>query len=148
MVTLICIKFLRGLVVRLVSIILSVIVLLALCGSFPQASMIVRPSAPPPADADFLLNLARSGKIEAQVLLGEHYLSRRQYGEALQWLRSAARMGDPEAQKRLALMYESGQGVARDYEMAAIWFHRACVGGDPLTRFKEDFSYTTSAGIP
>jgi len=110
--------------------------------------MIARPPVSSPTDADFLLNLARTGKVEAQVLLGEHYLSCGQYGEALHWLQSAAESGDTDAQKRLALMYESGQGVERDYEKAAVWFQRAGADDDPLAHFKGRGSYTTSAGVP
>jgi TPR repeat protein len=99
-------------------------------------------------DVTFLLNLASSGKVEAQVLLGEYFLARQEYAEALPWLRLAAGQGDVEAQRRLALMYETGQGVPRDYEQAAFWLRCATAKGDPLALYKEGFSYATSAGVP
>lgn len=133
---------------RFVCISLSVVVLFALSSSFLQASEVVRPTEQAGTDVAFLLNLARSGKVEAQVLLGEYFLDRQEYAEALPWLRLAAGQGEVEAQRRLALMYETGQGVSRDYEQAAFWLRCATEQRDPLAFYKEGFSYTTSAGVP
>ena len=41
---------------------------------------------------------------------------------AAEWYRRAARLGQPEAQYELALMYELGIGVARDPADAAMWY--------------------------
>lgn len=133
---------------RFVCISLSVVVLFALSPRLLQASEIVRPMEQAGTDVAFLLNLARSGKVEAQALLGEYFLDRREYAEALPWLRLAAGQGEVEAQRRLALMYETGQGVPRDYEQAAFWLRCATAQGDPLAVYKEGFSYATSAGVP
>jgi hypothetical protein len=113
-----------------------------------QASEVVRPMEPTGTDVAFLLNLARSGKIEAQVLLGEYFLDRQEYAEALPWLRLAAGQGEVEAQRRLALMYETGQGVPRDYERASFWLRCATEQKDSFAFYKEGFCYTTSAGVP
>ena len=133
---------------RFVCISLSVVVLFALSSRFLQASEVDRPMEQTGTDVTFLLNLARSGKIEAQVLLGEYFLDRQEYAEALPWLRLAAGQGEVEAQRRLALMYETGQGVPRDYEQAAFWLRCATEQKDSLAFYKEGFCYTTSAGIP
>ena len=127
---------------------LSVVVLFALSSRFLQASEVDRPMEQTGTDVTFLLNLARSGKIEAQVLLGEYFLDRQEYAEALPWLRLAAGQGEVEAQRRLALMYETGQGVPRDYEQAAFWLRCATEQRDSVAFYKEGFSYTTSAGVP
>jgi TPR repeat protein len=133
---------------RFVCISLSVVVLFALSSRFLQASEVVRPTEQAGTDVAFLLNLARSGKVEAQVLLGEYFLDRQEYAEALPWLRLAAGQGEVEAQRRLALMYETGQGVPRDYEQAAFWLRCATEQRDSVAFYKEGFSYTTSAGVP
>ena len=133
---------------RLWFISLSVVVLLVLSAHLPQASESLRTVEPARTDTAFLLNLARSGKVEAQVLLGEYHLARHEYAAALRWLRLAADQGEVEAQRRLALMYELGQGLPRDYEQAAVWLRRATKQGDTLAFYKEGFCYTTSAGIP
>jgi hypothetical protein len=127
---------------------LQIVVLLVLLPHMLPAAEVARPLEEPRTDTDFLLNLARSGKVEAQILLGEYYHARHQYAEALPWMRLAAERGAVEAQRQLALMYETGQGVPRDDEQAAFWLHCATVQGDPLAFYKEGFSYTTSAGVP
>jgi len=106
------------------------------------------PKEPAGTDIAFLLNLAQSGKVEAQVLLGEYYLDRKEYAVALPWLQLAAKQGEVEAQRRLALMYETGQGVSRDYARAAFWLHCATEQGDSVAYYKEGFTYSTSAGVP
>lgn len=60
----------------------------------------------------------------------------------------ATKRGEVEAQRRLAQMYESGQGVPRDEEKAIFWLRCATAQGDPLAVYKEGFSYATSVGIP
>jgi TPR repeat protein len=133
---------------RFVCISLSVVFLFTLSSRFLQAAEVVRPKTTAGTDVAFLLNLAHSGKIEAQLLLGEYYLDRQEYAEALPWLRLAAGQGEVEAQRRLALMYETGQGVPRDYEQAAFWLRCATEQGDTLAFYKEGFCYSTNAGVP
>src|SRR3546814_20065735 len=45
--------------------------------------------------------------------------------EAAQAFRNAARAGHPAARRRLAVMYERGQGVPRDLERAYAWLSLA-----------------------
>jgi hypothetical protein len=141
-------NFLNRCDMRLVCISLSVVVLFALLSRVLLASEAVRPVEPAGPDVAFLLNLARSGNVEAQVLLGEYYLDRQEYAEALPWLQLAAGQGEVGAQRRLAVMYETGQGVQRDYEQAAFWLRCATEQRDPFAFYKEGFCYTTSAGVP
>jgi TPR repeat protein len=141
-------SFLDRHAMRVVCTTLQIVVLLFLLPHILPAAEVARPMEVPRTDIDFLLNLARSGKVEAQLLLGEYYHARHEYAEAMPWLRLAAEQGAVEAQRRLALMYEAGQGVPRDDEQAAFWLHCAAAQGDPLAFYKEGFSYATSAGIP
>ena len=52
-------------------------------------------------------------------------------GEAARWYRRAAEQGDVEAQKRLALLYLQGRGVAKDSQEAEKWYSKAAGQGDP-----------------
>ena len=56
------------------------------------------------------------------------YLQR--YDEALALLNRAAEADDPKAQHFLAMMYENGNGVERDYVKAAHWYGRCAGRGD------------------
>ena len=52
-------------------------------------------------------------------------------GEAAKWYRRAAEQGDAEAQKRLALLYLQGRGVAKDPREAEKWYRKPAGQGDP-----------------
>ena len=56
------------------------------------------------------------------------YLQR--YGEALALLTRAAEAGELKSQHFLAMMYENGNGVERDYVKAAHWYGRCAAQGD------------------
>jgi len=133
---------------RFLCITLPVLILLVCVPHFLQASDVARPKEAVRTDTEFLRNLAHSGNIEAQLLLGEYYHARQEYAEALPWLHLAAKQGEVEAQRRLAQMYEAGQGVPRDDEKAAFWLRCATAQGDPLALYKEGFTYATGAGVP
>ena len=54
----------------------------------------------------------------------------KKYGEALPLLLRAAEAGDAKAQHFVAMLYENGNGVARDLEKAAHWYRRTAESGD------------------
>ena len=54
----------------------------------------------------------------------------KQYDAALPLLRRAAEADDAEAQHFLAMLYENGSGVERDYAKAAYWYRRTAESGD------------------
>lgn len=56
------------------------------------------------------------------------YLQR--YDEALVLLTRAAEGDEPKAQHFLAMMYENGNGVERDYAKAAHWYGKCAARGD------------------
>ncbi|MGH9421535.1 MAG: hypothetical protein ACRD3J_16275, partial [Thermoanaerobaculia bacterium] len=51
------------------------------------------------------------------------------HANALASFRRAALQGNPTAQYNLALMYDKGQGVPRDYKEAAAWYSKAAAHG-------------------
>jgi len=50
---------------------------------------------------------------------------------AKKWYEKAAKSGHPDAQRNLGVMYESGHGLARDFENAYIWLYAAHRQGHP-----------------
>ena len=45
--------------------------------------------------------------------------------KAVYWFKRAAKLGDPEAQFNLAMMYATGKGAQRNYVQAYAWFKLA-----------------------
>jgi TPR repeat protein len=54
----------------------------------------------------------------------------------VKWYRLAADHGDADAQFNLALSYDKGEGVPKDYVLAHLWFNLAAVkyGSDKAKR--------------
>ena len=50
--------------------------------------------------------------------------------EAVKWTRKAAEQGYAKAQYNLALMYDNGRGVPKDYVMAHMYWNIAAVSGN------------------
>jgi len=73
---------------------------------------------------------------------------KRDYVEALKWLSTAAKQDQPDAQVTLGQMYENGEGVPQDYELAAHWYRKAAdhtidlggagVGANSLVQLYQD----------
>lgn len=78
---------------------------------------------------------AEQGDAEAQHLIGIHYLmsavskkpKAHDYMEAAKWFRKAAEQGYASAQGNLAVRYEDGEGVAKDFVEAYAWYNLASV---------------------
>ncbi len=63
-------------------------------------------------------------------------------------IRSVAEQGDTRAQRMLGLMYFSGQGVPKDYSVAARWFQKAAEGGDRTAYVDLGVLYRQGLGVP
>ncbi|MDH3831393.1 MAG: transglycosylase SLT domain-containing protein, partial [Gammaproteobacteria bacterium] len=70
---------------------------------------------------------------------------RRDYGRARQLYCAAARLGDMQAQMRLAWMYANGLGAPRDTDLAAAWLYVAAASGDLTAR--KFLAYVGEPGI-
>src|SRR5260221_11485102 len=72
---------------------------------------------------------ANQGVAKAQYALGECYVTgqgvRRDYAEAVKWVRKAAELNYALAQLRLGICYYNGEGVAVDYSEAVKWHRKA-----------------------
>lgn len=73
---------------------------------------------------------AQQGYVNAQSSLGVLYLIRNDFKGALPWVQLSADHGYPPSQGNLGIMYANGQGVAKDYVRAHMWFGLAAAQGD------------------
>lgn len=70
--------------------------------------------------------LANMQDVEAMTLVGRIYDEGfNQSAKALPWFRKAAELGNPQAQVELAELYEAGDGVPKDMDMALQWYQKA-----------------------
>jgi len=67
---------------------------------------------------------------------------------AVRWYRAAAAQGMASAQFNLGRSFETGTGVARDYEQAAIWYRRAAEQGDIDAQIGLAGLYRLGLGMP
>jgi Phr family secreted Rap phosphatase inhibitor len=85
-------------------------------------------------------DLAKSGDIDAQTMLGEMYLDgingvAVDHEKAFFWLSKAAKRGDPQAEYLLAFMYENGLYVVKNMPRAIKWYKEAARKGDVLAQY-------------
>lgn len=99
----------------------------------------VPPAAPQKPLRERLLERAQKGDAEAQFELGKNYETGRiglphDISKAQYWYRKSADQGEPFAEASLAILYNFGKGVPRDYPLAYMWYERAALhmkgGGD------------------
>jgi TPR repeat protein len=93
---------------------------------------------------------AKSGDIDAQMILGEMYLDGIgvdiDHKKAFFWLSKAARHGDTQAQYYLGFMYENGLNVAQNIKRAAKWYKEAAQQGDILAQYNLAIIYKEGKG--
>ncbi|HYG34555.1 MAG TPA: tetratricopeptide repeat protein, partial [Clostridia bacterium] len=63
-------------------------------------------------------------------------------------VRHAADEGDAAAQCYLGICYQTGKGVAQDYQEAVRWFRRAAEQDDSTAQCYLGFCYQTGTGVP
>jgi len=82
---------------------------------------------------------AIKGNKIAQYRLGRYYLQRayfskqdktKYYNNGLYWLKKAADQGLAEAENRLGVCYQNGQGVPKSYTKAYYWYKKAATQGN------------------
>ncbi len=76
---------------------------------------------------------AEQSHVDSQCVLGMMYKDgigvRRDYTEAMKWLRMAAEANNGTSQMLLGLMYIHGEGVPANQRKAMTWFHKAVGNG-------------------
>ena len=73
---------------------------------------------------------------------------RKDYKQAAEWFRIAAKQGDVKGQYNLGLFYNEGMGVPQDYNQAAEWFHKAAEQGLAQAQNNLGFLYQQGQGVP
>jgi localization factor PodJL len=105
----------------------------------------------PATAADPLLARAGAGDVRAQLLLGvrafEAPPSPQSDKNAVTWLSSAAKQGDPIAQCYLAMLYQKGRGVAADARQAYNLYSAAASAGNRLAMNNLAVAYAQGAGV-
>ena len=74
--------------------------------------------------------------------------SRGDYATAMRLLRPLAEQGDPAAQYKVGILYETGHGVPQDYAEAMQWYRKAADQGDPNAQHNVGVLYTEGHGVP
>jgi hypothetical protein len=70
-----------------------------------------------------------------------------QENPALADLRQAAQLGDLQAQYNLAVMYDTGRGVAQSYRQAVTWYRKAAEGGLVRAQYNLAHMYADGLGV-
>ena len=90
---------------------------------------------------------AKHGDVEAQIFLGEDYLSEGDTLNAIYWWTRAAEQGYDSGQEKLGDCYYKGVGVAQDYEKAVYWYTKAAEQGYPYAQKKLGDCYYKGEGV-
>lgn len=90
--------------------------------------------------------LAEQGNADAQLRYGSILWAVPE--QSIVWFRRAAEQGNAEAQRRLAVDYEKGWGVSKDYAEAAKWFRRAAEQGNGSASASLAHLYSGGDGVP
>src|ERR1700704_2814878 len=70
------------------------------------------------------------------------------YAAALKLLLPLAEQGNPQAQNDLGMIYENGQGVAKDERQALAWYRKAADQGFDKAEFNLGAMYDLGGGAP
>lgn len=98
---------------------------------------------------------AETGMVSAQCMLGDFYKAglggaKQDFAEAIKWYRLAATSKHacaPKAQFELFVVYESGNGVAKNLRTAIGWLTMAAEAGNPKAQHTLGRSYQTGYGV-
>lgn len=120
--------------------------------AWPGIAVSAEVAAPKPQSQEtFLVGLAEKGEVAAQLLLGEMKLAqsgKNATREAFHWFRRAAEQGNPEAQRRLAQLYEHGIGTIADQTEALRWYRLAAEQGDLPARCRLTLEELSRTQVP
>ena len=88
-----------------------------------------------PGTARFEFQLGR-----ALLIVGSHL-------QAFEQFKKAADKGYASAMAYLGIMYQSGDGIAQDYKLAAEWYHKAAEKGDAFAMTRLGLAYEKGEGV-
>ena len=109
-----------------------------------------------PLGMKYIQQAAEKGYAEAQIFIGEMYLSGDLQGAdvgfsadpytAVKWFRRAAEQGEPEAQNWLGICYSDGWGVTKDDFAAVNWYRKAAEQGHVASQYEVGNCYYHGLG--
>ena len=67
--------------------------------------------------------------------------------EAAKWYRLAAEQGDARGQYKLGVMYDNGEGLAKDVGEALKWYRLAAEQGDACAQYSLGWMYENGDGV-
>ena len=102
--------------------------------------------APSSEEAKSLNAAAAAGNKVAQFQLGLSYLEQGRTNEGVALIRKSANQNQPAAQYRLAKLYEVGEGVSQDSEMARQLTERAAANGNRIAMHDLALYYAEGRG--
>ena len=77
-----------------------------------------------------------------------HQAARKGDPAAFAQLRALGNKGDTEAQARVGLLYEAGEGVPKDFVEAVFWFRKSAEQGNAVGQTSLGFKYALGEGVP
>jgi len=99
-----------------------------------------------------IISLAFSNKIEAQEIKNTHFdagltaYKTNNFPLAFDEFLAAAKLGHPDSQFNIGLMYENGIGVAKDEKKAVLWYDKAAEQGLSNAQFNLAVLYENGRG--
>lgn len=78
---------------------------------------------------------------DAMLGLGRSYRAINNYSEAMKWLKKAANIGNAGAMNCIGLMYDSGEGVPENGNIALNWYQQAANAKMPIAMYNVAFAY-------
>lgn len=78
---------------------------------------------------------------------GKKYYDKKDYTEAIKWLRKSAEQGNADAQYRLGFCYRCGYGVSKDYTEVVKWYRKAAEQGNADAQYNLGFCYKYGYGV-
>ena len=80
-------------------------------------------------------------------LKGSEAFNRKDFAQALSWLRQAADQGNARAQGMLGGMYQNGEGVKQNYAQALLWNRKAADQGLAVAQANLGIMYANGIGV-
>lgn len=77
----------------------------------------------------------------------EKFLEKKDYAEAVRWLKAAAEQGDIAAQYNLGVSYSLGKGVAQDNVQSVRWYTLAAEQGFALAQYRLGLAHYSGVGV-
>ena len=78
---------------------------------------------------------------------GNHGVTRPDYAKAIEWYKKAADSGYADANYKIGVMYQYGEGVKQDEVKALEYFHKGVATGCRMSKGKVDWMHKNGRGI-